>query len=335
AQWVVYEANELPTAFTASPFVTASVTVAAQAPTPDQPVVDPQFSIIDDPANAGNKLMLFRILGSKNVTTGPTSQHQSYLFRQNFATNPTPAATVVVRAKGLTGHDRAFELDLDFGGFRETVYIINPTMNTSTGQMNTTGAFTFNVSRANTAMTAEQRAAVNEAPLNISPLDWHVYRFVKNGASIQMYIDENPTPFASATTTAGTNNYFRIGDGTSDRTNGMELDYIVWEPTGAFSPTEKPLPTTVILSSKGERTKINGLKVFPNPSADAVVVTHPAARKGATLEIFNLKGVKVSSIATDQNTSNTRFFLTNIQSGMYTIVYTDGVERITSRIVKQ
>lgn len=245
AQWVVYEANELPTDFTASPFKTASVTVASFKATSDQPVVDPQFSIIADPQNTGNNLLYFRILGSNASTTGPTSQHQSYLFRQDFKTTPTPAATIVVRAKGVAEIERAFELDLDFGGFRETIHIINPAAAGENGKITL-------------VELGKADATYKNRDLGFDPTGWHTYRFAKDGNSLKIYIDESTTPaFTTTVPAGGSNNYFRIGDGSSGQANGSYIDYVAWEPTKAYSPSDEngALPTNLLLSAKGDLEK--------------------------------------------------------------------------------
>ncbi|WP_192820344.1 T9SS type A sorting domain-containing protein [Rufibacter sp. LB8] len=343
AQWVVYEANVLPLAFTESPFKVASDNAATYTAASTQPVVSPQFEIIADPAKAGNNLMRFQVLGvSSSISpvpsaTTPTSANQAYLFRQDFnATTKPTAATVVVRAKGLPGADRAFELDLDFAGFRETVYIINPTTNATTGQPNTTGTFTFNVARNNTAAAPEQGSTLNNAPLNINPLDWHVYRFTKEGNTVKMYIDESNTPFATGVSAStSTSNYYRIGDGSSNVTVAMELDYIVWDPSGAFSPSQKALPTSLlVLSSKGEVVKKNGLSVYPNPSKGRFSITHPSSRANASVEVYSVSGVKVVSFAAEKGNNQSDFDASSLPNGIYTVVYSDGTERVTSRIIK-
>jgi hypothetical protein len=336
AQWVVYEADVLPTDFTESPFVTASLTVATGAKSPEQPVVNPQFEIIADPAKAGNNLMRFQILGKNVASTGPTSEHQSYLFRQNFNATPKPtAATLVVRAKGLTGHDRTFELDLDFAGFRETVYITNPTPNATTGEPGTTGTFTFNVARSNTAAAPEQGSMLNNAALDIDPTAWHIYRFTKDGSVVKMYIDESNTPFATGVSAStSTNNYFRIGDGSSGITVGMHLDYIAWDPSGAFSPSQKALPTGLVLASRSEITKKDGLSVYPNPSSGNLFVNHPSNRTGASIEVYSVTGLKVASFPAAKGDSRTGIDVSSLKRGIYTVVYADGKERVTSRIIK-
>lgn len=311
AQWVIYDASVLPNEFETSRFVTSNVNPSI---TPTAPaIVATEQSIVDDPDISGNKLLNFEI---------KSEPHQSFLWRQNFPTAPAPtAATVVVRAKGIEGYNRVLELDLDFGTFRESVYI------------NTDGSFTFNYAKANEANTED----LENAPLNINVMEWHTYRVTKSGATTSLYIDEATTPIATGITLLGDRkeNYFRFGDGNSGLTYGAQYDYVIWDYSGAYSPAQKALPAGGPTSAKAKITRENGVAVYPNPSVDKFTVTHPMAMKGANIEVYATSGVKLAAFSTVPGTEKTNVNLSKLAKGSYIVVYSDDKERITSRIVKQ
>ncbi len=314
AQWMVYKANELPNATSENVFKTASVNIAAGQPSDSPVIVESENSIVADPDDATNKLLRFRI---------ESLPHHSFLWRQDL-TDPTSAATVVVRAKGMADIERAFELDLDFGGLRETIYIINPT------EENANGKITFNEARKSNSELSNMELAIN-------PTEWHTYRFTKDGNAVKVYIDENNTPAFEVTTPTSTSgrSYFRIGDGSSGQANGSFIDWIVWDVSGAYTPEQRAVPGADVLFVKGDMEKAGRLTVFPNPTTDRFAVSHPAARKGATIEVYAANGLKVGTIATDQGATSTNLDLGTKDNGLYTIVYTDGTQRSSSRIIKR
>lgn len=282
--WVIYNANELPDLFTESPFVTASVT-------PSSPVIVPtEQSIIEDPAVPGNKLLSFRINGNDPVNF----PHTSFLWRQNFPTSPASpsAATVVVRAKGLEGFDRVFELDLDFFGFRETIYIIN-------SNATNPARVTFNVARA--ADPTLENKSLGDA---FNTFEWHTYRFTKDGANVKLFIDESETPVATVTVPSGTvRNYFRIGDGSSGATNGSYIDYIMWTVEGAYSPAQKALPAGTLTKLNSAEAAAAKLAVYPNPvkGGQAKLSFNLQSASDVSVQVYDLAGRKIGQSVTYSN----------------------------------
>ncbi len=205
AQWVIYTADVLPNTAGQS-FTAFSASSSAGNPTNE---------IINDPAIEGNKLL--------HMATD-----NNFYWRQNNLAAPSPeAATIVVRAKGLgDSKDMVFEMDLDFGtsgtAARQRVIIL------SNGNWRGDGS------------------SFGSGSTGVDVLDWNIYRFTKSGNEVILYINENPDPVFVKTTTTGNvgNNHFRIGDGWNSATNvmGAHIDWIVWDVSGAYSPTEAALP---------------------------------------------------------------------------------------------
>ncbi|TGE28277.1 T9SS type A sorting domain-containing protein [Hymenobacter metallicola] len=90
----------------------------------------------------------------------------------------------------------------------------------------------------------------------------------------------------------------------------------------------------VTLANKATVAK-QALNLYPNPAQDNLLVAHPAAPKGATVAVYSFSGQKVASFAAQPNSTSTDVRLANLSAGMYMVEYSDGQQRITSKVVKQ
>ncbi|MFC2138907.1 cadherin-like beta sandwich domain-containing protein, partial [Bacteroidota bacterium] len=73
--------------------------------------------------------------------------------------------------------------------------------------------------------------------------DWHIYRVAVKGDSAFVYIDENPVPVVSDRSTATTSDkYIKVGDGSSTNPVGGYVDWIVFDTSGAYTPSDKGIP---------------------------------------------------------------------------------------------
>ncbi|MCB2408674.1 T9SS type A sorting domain-containing protein [Hymenobacter lucidus] len=90
----------------------------------------------------------------------------------------------------------------------------------------------------------------------------------------------------------------------------------------------------VALANKAAVAK-QALNVAPNPAQNNLLVNHPAAKKGATVAVYSFNGQKVASFTAQPNTTSTDVRLSALTAGMYLVEYSDGEQRITSKIVKQ
>jgi pectate lyase len=213
--WTVYEANELPTAFSPA-FV------------PAQQSETSSNTILADPDKEGNNLLR---MGTDLV--GNNNQ-----WRQNV-TAGLQDITVVFRVKGNdNGKNLVFDADLDFGGFRWQMRILsNGNYAIANGTPNTGGS------------------------LGVNPLEWNIYRFTRKGNETALYVNEEATPVYTGTAAAtGSSSYFRFGDGWGSGNISSDIDYVLWDVTGAYAPTETSLPA-----------HLTGGEVTPPAPAIAVV----------------------------------------------------------------
>ena len=197
--WIIYQANQLPGAFTPAFVVSQQSGSFSNA-------------IIPDPNQAGNNLLYMQ-------TTANADNNQ---WRQNLTAGSTQI-TLVIRAKGIVDANLAFDADLDFGGNRwQTRILNNGNYSIVNGTPTTTGS------------------------LGIDPLQWNIYRFTRNGTQTAIYVNENPVAIYTGTAAvAGSNNYFRFGDGWGSGKINSHIDWVAWDVTGAYSPVDVSLPPSL------------------------------------------------------------------------------------------
>ncbi len=211
--WVTYEGAVLPNdASISRPFVTSGGTFSAT-----------ENTIVDDEAVSGNKLLKMDIAGDAI----------SFQWRLRFDAHSTQTAidlnslTLVFRAKGNADRVMGLDVDIEFDGFRSRVIFFN-----------------------GTNLADIQNGTGTDATLAVNVTDWNVYRFTMTTTETKIYINESTTPaltFTPATVTT-TNNHFRFGDGstTAGRTMGSNIDFVTYESTGAYSPSERALPSGLV-----------------------------------------------------------------------------------------
>ena len=262
AQWVSYCANETPDNFT-SPFTTSNLS-----------------GTYSTTLNSG----------TINVTTGDgvTNDTGNAQWKQSSFSANDPL-TVVVKAKANPDAVRNldFVIDMDIDPFRFEVQI-----------RNYSGEWRYNVSKGYPGSGDAQSAA-----LGIDVTEWHTYRFTKatDGTS-SIYIDENPSPiYSNSNSQAGSNTYFRFGDGWSSGTMNADFDWIVWDNTGAYSPTDLALPafdsSCALLSTNDFKspvsTNIKSIK-------DRIYVSN--VKTSTEVNIYSITGALVKSFKTTTDT---------------------------------
>ncbi len=210
-------------------------------------------TIVADPDLAGNNLLHMQ-------TTANSDNNQ---WRQNLAPG-TQDLTVVFRAKGNSvSENLVFDADLDFGGFRWQTRVL------SNG----------NYGVANGTSTS------GTGSLGIDPLQWNIYRFTRSGNQGTLYINEEPVAVYTATAAAaGSNNFFRFGDGWGSGFINTRIDWVVWNTSGAFSPSQAPLPDELF------PTNDPVINVTASLSSFAQTVGSPSAVQTYTVSGGNLTG---------------------------------------------
>lgn len=266
AQWVNYCANETPDLFS-TPFSTS---------------------------NLGGTYSTTANGGIMNVTTGDGVDNATgnAMWRQNFsAADPM---TVVIRAKVNPDAVRnlAFSIDIDLDPERFEVQI----------RKYGDGDWRYNISQGYPGSGDAQNAALGINPEN----EWHIYRFTKTGgagATCSLYIDENPTPIYTNTTSATgrTNTYFRFGDGWGSGTINSDFDWVIWDNTGAYSPTDQALPafdsSCALLSTNDFKSPVSAnIKAVGN----RIYVSN--VKTSTEVNIYSITGDLIKSLKTNTDT---------------------------------
>jgi hypothetical protein len=232
--------------------------------------------IVDDVDTPGNKYLWMEVNGN------PQTQ---FLWRMNFATQGIAVTnlTVVMRVKGHVGRDMAVDLDMHYSDLRSRI-----TIHTATKLLRIR-----NGSGTNVTLGAE-----------FDPTAWNTYRFTMTATETNLYINESTTPsltFAPAVSASG-NRHFRIGDGDGTLSFGADIDWVLWDVTGAYAPGEgTPIPTPVVTPSwdanldelKADDVLISGFSpatlsyqlVLPVGTTEIPVISALQSDENATVEI--------------------------------------------------
>jgi hypothetical protein len=166
--------------------------------------------IVVDPEDAGNNLL--------QMTTATTADNNQW--RQ-----PTTAEnlTIVIKAKSVDTANKNLLFDMDM-------------------RNSTAGRFSLRVLTDGTYSIASGGSGSEVLGHNAS--EWTIYRFTKSGQDVNVYLDEDPTPVATftSTSTSDGSDYFRFGDGWGSGNIDTQIDWVTWDFSGAYSPYARRLP---------------------------------------------------------------------------------------------
>ena len=78
---------------------------------------------------------------------------------------------------------------------------------------------------------------------------------------------------------------------------------------------------------------ITSLTVFPNPATKVVNLTHPKAKTGDRIFLYNINGTEIVKHVPDTGTTNTRIPIPALNAGMYQVLYSSGRERHLQKLI--
>jgi len=265
----------------------------------NSPAVDFIAEVINDPDITNNKLFKY----DHSDTTGKTT------YKMSWEIGGGTAATIIARIKGMEGSQskRIAEIDVrnvnsGLGsklqiGYDDTVRLESPSL----------AAYLGNIK------------------------EWHLYRFVMNGAYLSVYIDENPTAVLSGTSTKSrTDNWFKFGDQSASYSHSGLWDYIIWDVSGAYAPGQgAAIPENLskdFYTNTPHLSIISSSKLYPNPSSGQITISSFESWIDAEYIIFNFLGQKmrcglISGASTTVSTAN-------LPNGAYTMVIRRGDETL-------
>src|SRR5690606_19951229 len=84
--------------------------------------------------------------------------------------------------------------------------------------------------------------------------EWNTYRFTMNATETRLYVNEETDPSLVFTPQAAVsgNSHFRFGDGDSGNDMGAQIDWVAWDVTGAYSPSDQSLPSELVVTPLGD-----------------------------------------------------------------------------------
>jgi len=253
------------------------------------------LSVVDDPDIDGNKLI--------KVDSPLIAQE---VWRMRWGADKDIGATLVMRCADIdpTAYDRGIDVYVQNDYVRERFV-------TKDGNR-----ITLNKSGATTTLTTT---------------DWHIYRITIIGNYIEVYVDEEASPYIDAEGDyEKQDNYFQFGDNGKER-YGCYYDWIIWDVSGAYPPGEgTPIPQDLLETGTSDvsvtdvSTRPCGFRLsqnFPNPFNPTTVISLDLAKSGYTsLSVYNVLGQLVATLI-DQymnaGTYNETFDARNLQSGVY------------------
>lgn len=220
-EWQVYDASVLPT--DNSPAFSESCT---------EPGPNTSATIVGDPDNSGNTFLEYL----------SPDEAGRMAYKIDFEGASTQF-TAVIRMRGIPERsDLAHLFDLEFrngnAGVREKVYI----------------------DYANTVELDYGDGGV-KVDLGIDVTAWHIYRFVMDGNTASVYVDEVASPIVSGVSENTTSdNQFKIADCSGGNTQASLIDWLIFSNEGAFAPGSGPdIPaslSTATGAGGGEQTKV-------------------------------------------------------------------------------
>ncbi len=232
--WMIYTADLLPTQTASEPFNLSTLSQSSPGPNFEE-------ALVGDPVIPGNSLLRF---------VEPDS-FGSRMYRFDFLEAPGTKwkgvdFTLIARMKGLDnwqelGLERLFDLQ-----YRH-------------GNVNARDELRINYSDNSIDL---ERSNVTPVVTGIDVTDWHIYRIAVFGDSSVVYVDEDPNPVLIGVSTSGTTDtYFKMGDGSGAAVGGL-VDWVALDTTGAYSPLQTALDSTLF----------SGIGVPPT-LADVVFIT--------------------------------------------------------------
>lgn len=131
----------------------------------------------------------------------------------------------------------------------------------------------------------------------------------------QVWINEVYLGTYKSTTTDGKGELFGFGDSSDSYAYGVDIDWLLWDLTGAYGPNESAaLPAGLQTPTQlKENATSASLLIYPNPSNGSFVIS---GQKDKNLKVLSLDG----SIVFQQTImSNSEQVNVDVKSGIYIV----------------
>ena len=181
------------------------------------------YGTLVDPDDATNNLLNIKT-DNDPVADPDNTQKDNIQLRQY---TDADAVTVVLKARTIDLANKNLLFDMDFRSLLSTRFAIK-VLNDGT----------YDIDKGGDGVVPDK------GDWGFDATEWNIFRFTKNGAEVNIYVNEDPTPVFTLTAvgTADGSGYWRFGDGWSSEDVDTQYDWVTWDVTGAYSPTESMLP---------------------------------------------------------------------------------------------
>ncbi|WP_258105295.1 T9SS type A sorting domain-containing protein [Marinoscillum sp. MHG1-6] len=209
--WTVYEADVHPVDTFDPPFEVSNTSGTYT------------FETIVDPSDAGNNLF--------SVKTDLSALNKDNVQFKQFT--GSDMATVVLKARTADAA-KGMLFDIDFRSTSSARFAIK-VLNDGT----------YKIDKGDNGVVPAT------GDWGFTATEWTIFRFTKNGADVNVYINEDNTPIYTlpAAGAADGSGYWRFGDGWSSENIDTQFDWIAWDTTGAYSPADQALPASIALKA--------------------------------------------------------------------------------------
>jgi hypothetical protein len=136
------------------------------------------------------------------------------------------------------------------------------------------------------------------------------------------------TTFGINASNIGNIAYFKITlSGTSD------IAFVAYNSTSITVQAVLDLQTRARLSRVPSTNEPLDISVFPNPASKQVGVSHPPAKKGDRIYLYNVNGTQIITQYPDTGTTKTKVPIQTLLPGMYQVLYSSGKNRFLRKLI--
>ncbi len=307
AQWAQYNADALPEA-------DATVNINEGAS-----LLGGSSEIIVDPDDATNNLWKYNVdLDAADELK--YSWYPSY-WDQNAAENtPIPApSTIACKFKWIDTANTDFGPDLEI---REQYKVQAKVVKKN-------GLFFIRVKD----WAADSSYSLYES---FDPTEWHVLRLTSNGNLWSVYLDENPTEFASGVQGKTTGKHLALFSAFAENgKSGIMIDWMGYLEGEASSPTVMPLPAGIFEYVPGTSIEDQNasvlLNVYPNPASNLLTISIGNDMVNSQYELVNITGKVVQRGLFNKQINQVD--VSTFNSGMYFVKIISGEKVISESFI--
>ncbi|HEU5168783.1 MAG TPA: T9SS type A sorting domain-containing protein, partial [Chitinophagaceae bacterium] len=115
---------------------------------------------------------------------------------------------------------------------------------------------------------------------------------------------------------------------------GASGNITITTPGGTVSIAGFTFNTVTGINGPSNNNSIE-LRIFPNPTIDIAIIKHPSSNKNAQIRVVDIAGRTVKVLMPVRNTTQSQFDLKILPSGLYNLVWSDGIKILSRAFMKK